>query len=419
MITVNGREMNLDGLLVKVERRRARGMLRDEELLAEGSLRSGLQLMPDLEARSYFGIQYRLQKGLALHGARLEPSLDLGRGAPAGIRFLGRLLAPWRKVKRKVITAPNEGYVKQQEQFNTFAVACLEATARIYHDLQWEGRGAREAAPDLRLRLEPLDEQAVAGLLQGTRGRLAFVGLPGAACLEKLLEKGRLEVGIALDDQTAARYQAAFLPVRRQEPAEFVRSREAEDIGALVVDSPDELSSDDLERLLRGAAEGLGGGAALLLRVSREGWTCPGGYARVAVPGGAARWTAEFLAWMMERHGFAVTPCQLGNACFLRGERRREGEFGETAARGSGQGEPPEGRQGEPGPRGEAPEKVPAAGNGGAGDTAEGGGAGDTAEGSNAGDTAEGGGAAGGVSGVAGESGGNGGSGTEQVEGEG
>ena len=45
------------------------------------------------------------------------------------------------------------------------------------------------ATVDVR-RPEDWSEEAVAGVLGGGRGKLAFIGLPGATAYEKLLERG-------------------------------------------------------------------------------------------------------------------------------------------------------------------------------------------------------------------------------------
>jgi len=356
LIRINGREMNLDGLRVKVERRRARGPLGEKEWPAR-SLKKELQRMPELDPRSYFGIQYRLLRALALHGARLEPPLLPAGGFLARLPGLGRLGMLAAKVRRRMVTAPNEGYVGQQEQFNSHLIAGLEAASRIYHELQWEGEGRMAPPPTRTDALEDLDEAAVEGLMEATRGCLALIGLPGVSCMERLLEKGRLEAGIDTDDRLVAEYQAAFLPARWERPEDLPDSLRLEGLGALVLMAADRLTCEELEGLLAGVTasgkEASGaGGAPLLVRVSREGWTCPPGFVRVPDQRGRPRWTAEFLSWMMERHGFKVEPRQMGNAFFLVGE---PAEVGVAPSAGGSAGEEAAGGAREAGSMPESP----------------------------------------------------------------
>ncbi len=331
MIRINGREINLDNLRVKVERRRARGLLFGDEAAPEG-----LERLPDLSVRSYFGIQYRLHDSLARHGARLEPALDYGRRERGENRFVSRALRPWRKVKRKLISAPNEGYVKQQELFNTYAVKTLDAAARLYHAMRWEGQGPdRDEAPVAREAPELLGAEALDGLLSGTAGKVAFLGLPGPACLERALERGRLLTGVDPDDRRVAHYQSLFLPVFWQRPLNLPRFRDFSGCGAVVVTDPDALSAQGLDAVLAEARARLRPGAEVLLRVSQDGWLSPGGFARAASRRGEVRWTAEYLSWMLERHGYRVKPEQWGEALFLRGTDEAAEEAAEVPGGGT------------------------------------------------------------------------------------
>ncbi len=364
MIRINGREINLDSLRVKVERRRARGMLRGEEWPAR-SLKEELLRLPELEPRSYFGVQYRLQRTLALHGARLEPPLRPAGGFLARLPGMSRLGMLAAKVRRRAVTAPNEGYVGQQEQFNSRIIAALEAVSRIYHEMLWEEEGRLSRSSSRSGRLEPLDEAAVEGLMGVVPGRMAFIGLPGTACMERLLERGRLEMGIDPDDRAVAEYQAAFLPARWQRPEELLESGWPEGAGGLVLNTADLLTWRELDGLLARAASSGRKGACLLVRVSKEGWACPPGFVRVPAHREEPRWTAEFLSRVMERHGLKAEPRQMGNAFFLMGmlpgtaaaEECGEGAEGgvqEQAEKGVAESVPEEGAAAR-GPRGEAP----------------------------------------------------------------
>jgi hypothetical protein len=318
LIKINGREINLDNLRVKVERRRVRGLLREEE--EQRIEQAGLERSSSLDAQTYFGVQYRMEKEFDRYGAHLEPPLDYGKGSAGSGRPWSKPLRLWRKIRRKAITGPGEGYLYQQELFNNFAVKGLQAATRLFQSFERDGeQGPGMEAPAVRDSAELRGEEAVSGLLAGTHGRLAFIGLPGTAALERILEQGRLLVGIDLDDEVVAAYQAQFLPARWQHPLDFVRGQDFSGCGAVVVNCTDRLSVDDLDQLVAAVAERLPGEAEVLLRVSRDGWLSPRGLVRAASSRDVSRWTAEYLAWLLERHGYSVRPVEWGGACFLQG----------------------------------------------------------------------------------------------------
>ncbi len=335
MIKINGREINLDSLRVKVERRRARGLLWDEDEAAPG----GLEQLPDLDVRSYFGIQYRLHDSLAKHGAKLEPSLDYGRRERGESRYVSRALRPWRKVKRKLITAPNEGYLQQQELFNTYAVKSLDAAARLYHAMKWEGQGMdRDEAPAAQETPELLGPDALDGLLSGTGGKLAFVGLPGPTCLERVLERGRLLVGVDPDDRKVAYYQSLFLPAFWQHPLTLPRGQDFSGCGALVVTDPDTISAQGLDSILGEARARLsrgGGGAAAGEpgRVAQPAGDTPG----PPLPGGkpAGRRSSSPGCWSGTVTGSSPSSGATPSSCAARRRRRRVAEEARRTCRGT------------------------------------------------------------------------------------
>ncbi len=328
MIRINGREINLDNLRVKVERRRVRGLLREEE--EQAIEQAGLERSSSLDAQTYFGVQYRMEKEFDRYGAHLEPPLDYGKGASGGGKPWSKPMRLWRKIRRKAITGPGEGYLYQQEFFNNFTVKGLQAAARLFQSFEWEGGpGPGMEAPAVQASAEIKGEEAVSGLLAATHGRLAFIGLPGTAAFERILEQGRLLAGIDLDDEVVAAYQAQFLPARWQHPLDFVRGQDFSGCGAVVVNCADRLSTDDLDQLVARTSERLPRQAEILLRVSRDGWLSPRGLVRAVSSREVSRWTAEYLSWLLERHGYSVQPVEWGGACFLRGTREVV-EAGET-----------------------------------------------------------------------------------------
>ena len=330
MIKINGRDINLDAFRVKVERRRARGLLYEGEEAAVDQ--AGLDRGSSVEAQTYFGLEYRMHRSLAMHGARLEPPLDYGKGDGMS-GFFGKLGRLRRKIRRKSITGPSEGYLQQQEQFNTYTVKCLDASARLFHAMRQEtgfaGGEATGVTVDVR-RPEDWSEEAVAGVLEALGGKLVFIGLPGATAYEKLLERGRLLAGVDSDDQTVAQYQALFLPARWQHPLDLLRTRDLGECGAVIVNQPETFAYDTLDQIVGEAAAATGPRAEVLLRVSRDGWLSPGGFVRAASSLDEPKWTAEFLAWLLERHGYEVAPLECSGVRFLRGARPAKEEESAT-----------------------------------------------------------------------------------------
>lgn len=335
MIRINGREINLDNLRVKVERRRVRGLLREEE--EQAIEQAGLEGSSSLDAQTYFGVQYRMEKEFERYGAHLEPPLDYGKGGAGGGKPWPKPVRLWRKIRRKAITGPGEGYIYQQQLFNIFTVKGLQATARLFQSFERGGeQGPGMGSPAVQVSAEMNGEEAVSGLLAGTRGGLAFIGLPGTAAFERILEQGRLLAGIDLEDEVVASYQAQFLPARWQHPLDFLRSQDFSGCGAVVVNCTDRMSFDDLDQLMGELAGRLLKETEVLLRVSRDGWLSPRGLVRAASSREVSRWTAEYLSWLLERHGYAVRPVEWGGACFLLGSREvvGSGEIGEPEESG-------------------------------------------------------------------------------------
>jgi hypothetical protein len=314
MIEVNGKELDIHGLNAKAEARKRAGQY-DARMLAL----LDRDIVEEIEEHVFSMIQvvYDLQRVLEDKGARLEPAADLATGEPGERK--GRTRSFARRLQTRFIRAVNEGYVQQQEKFNTFFTKAVDLS---YRQLCGAGGGIDlgEAAErrDEWLSSRPEWDAEVSRAVCALAGGSAIVlGVPGTAILEALQEEERLLLAVDTCDTVVAEAQARFLPAWFHPlPMEVLNYVKLDDLGLLVVAFPECLSGGELEELFEWAGSRLGEKGVVLVALNR-GWS----EELSSDPGFVRYWTRRFLAALMSAHRFEVEVLKGGGRVFLKGER--------------------------------------------------------------------------------------------------
>ena len=313
MIEVNGREFSEQGLRARAEARRRAGLYDDRlvELLRR-------DIVEEIEEHAFSMIQvvYDLQRVLEDAGLRLEPPADLSSGDPAERK--GRLASLARRLQTRFIRAVNEGYVQQQEKFNTFFTKAVDLA---YRQLCGAEGGIRlgEVAErrDLWLARRPRWDEDTAGAVAGEgNGAALVVGIPGTAVLDHLQEGKRLLLAVDTCDAAVAEAQSRFLPAWfHPQPMRLIEHLAAEDLGLAVLAFPECLTAGELGELCAWAAARMGPGGVALIALNR-GWSAYLG----GEDGFVRYWPRRFLQGLLSRHGMRVVEWRGGERVFLRGE---------------------------------------------------------------------------------------------------
>jgi hypothetical protein len=314
MIEVNGKELDEHGLHAKAEARKRAGLY-DARLLALLER----DIVEEVEEHVFSMIQvvYDLQRVLEDAGCRLEPPADLSTGEPGEKR--GRLNSFARRVQTRFIRAVNEGYVQQQEKFNTFFTKAVDIS---YRQLCGAGGGidVGEAGErrDLWLERRPeWGEETARAVSQEGRSRAVVVGIPGTAFLEMLQEESRLLLAVDTCDAAVAEAQSRFLPAWfHARPLKILERLAVDNLGLMVVAFPECLTGGELEELFDWAGPRMEEGGIALVALNR-GWSEP-----LSSDAGFVRyWPRRFLKELMRRHGLRVEGWKMGERVFLRGEK--------------------------------------------------------------------------------------------------
>lgn len=313
MIEVNGKELDEHGLRARAEARRRAGLY-DHRTLALLER----DIVEEVEERVFSMIQvvFDLQRALEDKGARLEPPADLN----AGERGKGRAASFARRMQTRFIRAVNEGYVQQQEKFNTFFTKAVDVA---YRQLCGAGGGLEmEGAAERRdawvSRRPAWGEDTWKEVLELGSGKTVVVGIPGSGFLEAMRDASRLLIALDTDDLAAAEAQARFLPAWfHPRPLEALEHLDTSEAGMLVAAFPECLSGNEIDALLAWAGSRLGEGGTVLLALNR-GWS----RGMQGEAGFVRYWPRRFLAKTLEKRGFACEKWSAGGRDFLKGEKR-------------------------------------------------------------------------------------------------
>ena len=313
MIQVNGRDFDEHGLRAKAEARKRAGLY-DTRLL--GLLERDIRQEVEEHVFSMIQVVYDLQRSLEDAGARLEPPTDLSMGEPEERKGRGRSIL--RRLQTRFIRAVNEGYVQQQEQYNTFFTKAVDISYRqLCGALGGIDLNQVAEKRDRWLSSRPQWEEEVArAVSEQGRAQAVVVGIPGVSLLELLQEEGRLLLALDTSDKTAADAQSRFLPAWfHSQPLQILETLAPEDLGLLVAAFPEILTGEELEGLLAWAGSRMKEGGTVMLALNRvwtEQMSCDEGFVRF--------WPRRFLAGLMQRHGLKPQEWRAGDRIFLKGE---------------------------------------------------------------------------------------------------
>lgn len=308
-IFINGKEMDLHGLAARTEARIKAGLYPRSMLALLGrDIREELK-----HGSTVVEAIYDLDRVLQEKGIQLEPPADLAR---EGER-LGRWRSLYRRAKTRFIRAVNEGYVQQQERFNSFLVRGIDLAYLQLCD-RVEGMETDDLTSRRDVILNPVpewDEGTVEAFCSRAKGKVLVVMVPGLALLRLLAEKDLLALAVDLNDALVARAQAEFLPVwRLGNPLAAVEFLD-EEIGSVLVSAPEFLTASELLELARWSAERLKEGGSIYL-------------AKRALPPSLAEgedacartWSPGTLRAVLESGGLTCSEERLGSREFLVGE---------------------------------------------------------------------------------------------------
>lgn len=321
MIEVNGKELDEHGLRAKAEARKRAGLYDDRMLaLLERDI------VEEVEEHVFSMIQvvYDLQRVLEDAGAHLEPPADLssdkqGLSTDEPGEKRGRPKSFLRRLQTRFIRAVNEGYVQQQEKFNTFFTKSVDLS---YRQLCGAGGGIDlgEVAEkrDLWVSRRPeWEEETVAAVCAQGKGQAVVVGVPGTGLLETLQEAKRLLLATDTNDAAVAEAQARFLPAWfHPRPQEVLAYIEARDLDLVVAAFPECLTGGELEEVCAWAGDRMAGGGVFLVALNR-GWS----EELSGDPGFVRYWPRRFLEALLREKGFRVEEWAAGGRGFLKGEK--------------------------------------------------------------------------------------------------
>ncbi len=317
-VYVNGRELEEHGLLGMSEARRRAGLYPQgllgllewdvRELHAEG----GRDVAEEVMA---------LNRALHESGINLEPPADLAREGERQSRWESFL----RRFQTRFIRAVCEGYVQQQQLFNSYLSRGLTlCIMQLYGGEEEPLQRERELAQRTCYRAEwdPATLEEVARECGGTS--CLVLGIPGVELLERLRENARLVLAVHPGDDTVSRAQARMLPAWCGVRIRRLLEISEPDVDMLALLVPEVFPATELQELVRWAAENLPPEGRIL---AAHGGRFAGG---IADREGVLRpHHPAFLASLLEGQGFRVRELRLGRRVFLEGTR----EGGESRGR--------------------------------------------------------------------------------------
>ncbi len=317
-IYVNSRKLDEHGLTGRMEARKRVGfytetLLRLLERSAKDELDDGRCAM----------VREILELHIALYenGSKLEPPADLARDGEKK----GRVESFLRRMQTRFIRAVCEGYVQQQELFNTYLGNGL--TLGFLQVFGWPEnlKGWEEQSYHLAYCRPEWDSLTAKEVIKACHGASCLVlGIPSMQFLEELQESARLVLALDPCEETVVKVQSRMLPawcVTR-----LVSILPLADGGAdlVLVTRTHALSAGELRELCIWAANHLPEGGRMLIDRSH-----PKGIGLVEIEGWTRPHTRAFLTALMEGHGFEVCELRLGNRVFIQGSKliSRENNF--------------------------------------------------------------------------------------------
>ncbi|OFW57740.1 MAG: hypothetical protein A2W01_02660 [Candidatus Solincola sediminis] len=312
MIEVNGKQLDEHVLHAKAEARKRAGLYDAHmlELLDR-------DIVEEVEEHVFSMIQvvYDLQRALEDSGCRLEPPADLSTGNEKK----GRKSSFLRRLQTRFIRAVNEGYVQQQEKFNTFFTRSVDLSYRqLCGAMGGLDLGEAAAKRELWLSKRPQwDEETVEAISGQGNGLALLIGIPGVGLVEALQEAKRLFLAVDNSDVPVAEAQARFLPAWfNPQPVSLLHDVRAERLGLAVVAFPECLTGEELGDLFAWLGEKIAEGGVVLVALNRGSTDIFSGDA-----GFVRYWPLPFLEGLMRGRGFAAVKWQVGDQLFLKGEK--------------------------------------------------------------------------------------------------
>ncbi len=305
-VTVNGKEIDLHGLVARAEARAKAGLYSDSFLALLGrDIRDELH-----RGSSVVEAIYDLDRVLQEKGIQLEPPADLAREGEQ----LGRWKSLYRRAKTRFIRAVNEGYVQQQERFNSFLVRGIDLAYLQLCD-KVEGFKVDDISRRRQFVLNPIpewDEVTVSSFLSHVERKVLVITVPGLGLLRALQERGLLALALDLDDSLVARAQGEFLPVWYSTTPLRMLGFVEEEVGAVLVAEPGLLTASELVELVSWSADRLPAQGKVFMTVGSKA------VARLAGEEACFRgWPLTVIEAVMELHGFSCAVEELGNRRFV------------------------------------------------------------------------------------------------------
>jgi hypothetical protein len=311
-ILVNGREYDEHGLHARAEARKRSG-LHDARLLRLLER----EIVEEIEehASSMIRVVYDLEKALDDYGRRLEPPPDLSREGEEK----GRLESFLRRLQTRFIRAVCEGYVQQQEKFNTYAVRGVDLS---YREISGSSEGMEPPGAAGRrqrwLSSRPAwDEETVREVISlAGEGMVVVVGIPGLGLLEALAEERRLVAAVDNCDRAVAEAQSRILPAHHHHlPVRMLSLLHTGEPAMVVISFPECLTGVELQEAAAWSREHLAPRGLLLLALNR-GWS-----EVLAGDDGFVRyWPSRFLLSLVEEAGMEASVAEVGKRMFIKGE---------------------------------------------------------------------------------------------------
>jgi hypothetical protein len=314
VIEVNGKELDEHGLHAKAEARKRAGLYEPHMLQL---LERDIVEEVEEHVSSMIQVVYDLQRALEDSGCRLEPAADLSSGEPGEKKRRARSFM--RRLQTRMIRAVNEGYVQQQEKFNTFFTRTVDLSYRqLCGAMGGLDLGEAAAKRELWLSMRPQWDEATIEAVSGQgNGRALVVGIPGCGLLEALQDAKKLLLAVDNSDVPVAEAQSRFLPAWfHPQPVRLLSDIEADKLGLTVVAFPECLNGEELGDLFAWLDQKMQVGGVALVALNRDSSEIFSGDA-----GFVRYWPLRFLEELMNRRGFKAGQWQAGEQLFLKGEK--------------------------------------------------------------------------------------------------